>query len=156
MRLHCAIILLLTLIGPVHGFNKFLRRLQNQFKNAIMSTPTVHTVRLQHPGTCSGDVSVLVSVSKKQTEISFIFDWDIPLGMFWRGDPATKASPPTSDNWPRNGALLQGTGPVVVNGEKYFKVSAIQQAGTKEFVSVPEGTYMLYEQDGPVLHKYDA
>jgi hypothetical protein len=76
--------------------------------------------------------------------------------MFWRGDPATKASPPTSDNWPRNGALLQGTGPVVVNGEKYFKVSAIQQAGTKEFVSVPEGTYMLYEQDGPVLHKYDA
>ena len=77
-------------------------------------------------------------------------------GMFWRGDPATKASPPSNDNWPRNGALLQGTGPIVVNGESYFKVSAIQQAGKKGFIPVPEGTYMLYNQGGKVLHEISA
>ena len=75
------------------------------------------------------------------------------LGMYWRGDPVTKASPPSNDNWPRNGALLQGTGPILVDGEEYFKVSAIKQAGTNEFISVPEGTYMLYEQGGKLLHK---
>jgi hypothetical protein len=74
-------------------------------------------------------------------------------GMFWRGDPATKAPPPSSDNWPRNGALLEGEGPVVVEGEEYFKVSAIQQAGTKEFTPVAEGTFMLYNQGGKVLHE---
>jgi len=73
--------------------------------------------------------------------------------MYWRGDPVTKAPPPSNDNWPRNGALLQGTGPILVNGEEYFKVSAIQQAGATEFVSVPEGTYMLYDQGGKLLHK---
>lgn len=71
--------------------------------------------------------------------------------MFWRGDPNTKQQPPSNDNWPRNGALLKGTGPHVVNGEKYFKVSEIQQANTNEFTKVPEGTWMLYEQHGPLL-----
>jgi hypothetical protein len=61
--------------------------------------------------------------------------------------------PPTNDNWPRNGALLKGTGPVVVNGQWYFKVAAIQQAGKKGFVAVPEGTFMLYNQGGKVLHE---
>ena len=73
--------------------------------------------------------------------------------MFWRGDPATGAPPPTNDNWPKNGALLQGTGPIKVGAELYFKVSAIQQAGTTGFKPVPEGTYMLYNQGGPVLHE---
>ena len=73
--------------------------------------------------------------------------------MFWRGDPQTNAAPPSSENWPRNGALLQGTGPIVVGGEEYFKVTAIQQAGKKGFIAVPEGTYMLYNQDGRVLHE---
>jgi hypothetical protein len=59
MRLHCTIILLLALLGSVHGFNKFLRRHQNQLKNTIMSTSAIHTVRLQHPGTCSGMCSFL-------------------------------------------------------------------------------------------------
>ena len=72
--------------------------------------------------------------------------------MFWRGDPNTKAQPPSNDNWPRNGALLEGTGPYVVDGEAYFKVSAIQQAGKTGFLPVPEGTYMLYNQEGKVLH----
>lgn len=72
--------------------------------------------------------------------------------MFWRGDPNTKAQPPSNDNWPRNGALLEGTGPYVVGGEAYFKVTAIQQAGKKGFLPVPEGTYMLYNQEGKVLH----
>lgn len=73
--------------------------------------------------------------------------------MFWRGDPETKAAAPSNDNWPRNGALLQGSGPYVVDGEAYFKVTSIQQAGESEFVPVPEGTYMLYEQHGKVLHE---
>ncbi len=71
--------------------------------------------------------------------------------MFWRGDPNTKQQPPSNDNWPRNGALLKGTGPHVVGGEKWFKVSEIQQAGTNGFTKVPEGTWMLYEQHGPLL-----
>lgn len=75
--------------------------------------------------------------------------------MFWRGDPKTGAQPPSNDNWPRNGALLQGEGPIVgADGQRYFKVSAIQQAGAKGFVPVPEGTYMLYDQGGPVLHPH--
>ena len=82
-------------------------------------------LKLQHPGTCTG--------------------------MYWRGDPVTKASPPTNDNWPKNGALLKGAGPIVVGGEKYFKVFEIQQAGTAEFKKVPEGTYMLYEQGGKLF-----
>jgi hypothetical protein len=75
--------------------------------------------------------------------------------MFWRGDPFTGASAPTNDNWPRNGALLRGTGPYSARGEQYFKVSAIQQAGTKEFKSVPDGTWMLYNQGGLLLHKVE-
>jgi hypothetical protein len=72
--------------------------------------------------------------------------------MFWRGDPATRAGPPSNDNWPRNGAQLRGTGPHTVNGEQFFKVQEIQQAKTSGFVPVPEGTWMLYNQGGPVLH----
>lgn len=75
--------------------------------------------------------------------------------MFWRGDPYTNARPPDSNNWPRNGALLRGTGPYVVNGIEYFKVSAIQQAGKVGFKAVPEGTWMLYEQEGRLLTEID-
>lgn len=71
--------------------------------------------------------------------------------MFWRGDPFTNKSPPTNDNWPRNGALLKGTGPYHAQGERWFKVTEIQQAGTTGFKPVPEGTWMLYDQHGPVL-----
>lgn len=74
------------------------------------------------------------------------------IGMFWRGDPFTGSAPPSSSNWPRNGALLRGYGPLVAGSETYFKVSAIKQAGSKQFVSVPDGTYMLYYQGGKVLH----
>lgn len=74
------------------------------------------------------------------------------LGMFWRGDPYTNGHAPTNDNWPRNGALLEGTGPHVVKNVRYFKVSAIQQAGSQGFKAVPDGTYMLYDQGGRVLH----
>eukprot|EP01038_Epipyxis_sp_PR26KG_P010775 gene10775-14468_t len=98
-------------------------------KNAVESNDSnedVKVVVLRHPGTCSG--------------------------MFWRGDPTTKKSPPTNDNWPRNGALLKGSGPHVVAGENYFKVFEIQQAGTKSFVPVPDGTWMLYNQGGLLLH----
>eukprot|EP01031_Cornospumella_fuschlensis_P032948 gene32948-39847_t len=85
-------------------------------------------VRLQHPGTCTG--------------------------MYWRGDPFTNKPPPSNDNWPRNGALLRGTGPYEDSkGEKYFKVSAVQPAGATGFVPVPEGTWMLYNQGGLLLHK---
>mmetsp|Transcript_26712 Transcript_26712/g.44654 ORF Transcript_26712/g.44654 Transcript_26712/m.44654 type:complete len:127 (+) Transcript_26712:155-535(+) len=82
-------------------------------------------VRLQHPGSCSG--------------------------MFWRGDPETGARPPSNDNWPKNGAILQGTGPHWVKGVAYFKVSALQQAGKKGFKKIPEGTWMLYDQGGKLL-----
>ncbi len=74
-------------------------------------------------------------------------------GMFWRGDPYSGKSAPSNDNWPRNGALLRGTGPYDVRGEKYFKVNAVQQAGTSGFTNVPEGTWMLYDQGGLLLHK---
>lgn len=73
--------------------------------------------------------------------------------MYWRGDPFTGKGAPSNDNWPRNGALLRGTGPYEVRGEKYFKVSSFQQAGSTEFVSVPEGTWMLYSQGGDLLHR---
>lgn len=76
-------------------------------------------------------------------------------GMFWRGDPFTGSGPPTNDNWPRNGALLRGTGPYNARGEQYFKVNAIQQAGSSTFVDVPDGTWMLYNQGGLLLHKVD-
>ncbi len=76
--------------------------------------------------------------------------------MFWRGNPETKASPPTSDNWPKNGALLRGTGPHNIGGEDYFKVLEIQQAGTSGFKTVPDGTWMLYNQGGPVLHAHES
>jgi hypothetical protein len=72
--------------------------------------------------------------------------------MFWRGDPFTGASAPSNDNWPRNGALLKGYGPFDAKGEKYFKVVAVQQAGTSGFVDVPAGTWMLYNQGGLLLH----
>lgn len=74
--------------------------------------------------------------------------------MFWRGDPFTNLSPPTNDNWPRNGALLRGFGPYQVKGENYFKVTAIQQANTQGFKPVPEGTWMLYNQGGLLLHPF--
>jgi hypothetical protein len=35
--------------------------------------------------------------------------------------------------------LLKGVGPIEVNGERYFKVFEIQQAGSQGFVKVPEG-----------------
>ena len=76
--------------------------------------------------------------------------------MFWRGDPRTNAPPPDGRNWPRNGALLRGSGPYVVNGIDYFKVQAIQQAGKKKFVDVAEGTWMLYEQEGLLLYDVDV
>ena len=41
--------------------------------------------------------------------------------VYWRGDPNTKKAAPTSDNWPRNGALLKGTGPHNINGEDWMK-----------------------------------
>lgn len=83
-------------------------------------------MKLQHPGTCTG--------------------------MYWRGDPFTGNAAPSNDNWPRNGALLKGTGPHNAKGEDYFKVTAIQQAGTTGFKTVPEGTWMLYNQGGLLLH----
>jgi hypothetical protein len=70
MRLHRTIILLLALLGSVHGFNKFLRRHQNQLKNTIMSTSAIHTVRLQHPGTCSGMCSFLSLFLEQKTEVA--------------------------------------------------------------------------------------
>jgi hypothetical protein len=80
---------------------------------------------LQHPGSCTG--------------------------MFWRGNPETGSAPPSNDNWPRNGSLLKGV-PITVKGEEYLKVSSFQQAGSSEFVSVEEGTYMLFYQGGLLLH----
>ena len=82
--------------------------------------------------------------------ITFFYTY---VGMFWRGNPETKAQAPSNDNWPRNGALLQGFGPYMVDGEAYFKVTAIQQAGKSGFITVPDGTYMLYNQNGKVLHE---
>ena len=84
------------------------------------------TLKLQHPGTCTG--------------------------MFWRGDPFSNASAPTNDNWPRNGALLRGFGPFPTPKGNFFKVTSFQQAGTSGFQPVPEGTWMPYEQGGLLLH----
>ena len=71
--------------------------------------------------------------------------------MFWRGDPVTNARPPSNDNWPKNGALLQGTGPHMIGGEEYFKVATIKQPGETYFSPVPDGTWMLYNQGGRLL-----
>ena len=102
---------------------------------------------------------------KSSALLSAIFDMDVNseelvtfrlqhsggcTGMFWRGDPLTKSSPPSNDNWPRNGSLLRGN-LFLVAGEKHLKVKEFQQAGTTGFVEVPEGTWMLFEQQGPLL-----
>jgi hypothetical protein len=40
-----------------------------------------------------------------------------------------------------------------VKGEEWFRVVEIQQAGTTGFKSVPDGTWMMYQQNGPLLRK---
>lgn len=91
-----------------------------------MSEKDIITLRMQHPGSCTG--------------------------MFWRGNPNTGARAPTDDNWPRNGALLKGTRHEV-NGEPWFEVFEIKNAGRVEFEPVPKGTWMLFDQGGTLLHK---
>ena len=71
--------------------------------------------------------------------------------MYWRGDPSSSSRPPSNDNWPRNGAILKGTGPHHIKGENWMCVKEIQQAGTTGFKPVPDGTWMMYEQNGPLL-----
>ena len=71
--------------------------------------------------------------------------------MYWRGDPHTGKSAPTNDNWPRNGSVLKGEGPYLVRGENWLKVAEIKQAGSDSFKKVPEGTWMMYTQNGPLL-----
>ena len=151
--------LLSNFITDVSSFNlrptksQHKPQLQQTIDSGTMSAAAKKVMKLQHPASCSGkyimsDITNLYYIGMR----SFYCVCQKLLGMFWRGDPTTKSQPPSSDNWPRNGALLEGTGPIVVDGESYFKVSAIQQAGKKGFISVPEGTYMLYNQGGPVLH----
>ena len=72
--------------------------------------------------------------------------------MFWRGDPNTGSAAPSNPAWPRNGAILKGLGPYEIKGEQWMKVIEYQQAGTTGFVPVPEGTYMVYDQGGLLLH----
>jgi hypothetical protein len=72
-------------------------------------------------------------------------------GVYWRGDPRTGAPAPSNANWPRNGAVLKGTGPYFVKGGNWMKVTQVQQAGASGFVAVPDGTFMMYEQGGPLL-----
>jgi hypothetical protein len=40
---------------------------------------------------------------------------------------------------------------LLLKGEDWFKVVEIQQAGTTGFKAVPEGTWMMYNQNGPLL-----
>lgn len=63
----------------------------------------------------------------------------IYIGVYWRGSPETGKSAPSNDNWPRNGALLKGTGPHFIKGENWMKVTEIQQAKESQFKKVPEG-----------------
>lgn len=72
--------------------------------------------------------------------------------MFWRGDPTTGAQAPTNANWPKNGALLKGT-QQEINGEQWLEVFEIKNAGRSAFESVPEGTWMQYDQGGLLLHR---
>ena len=71
--------------------------------------------------------------------------------MFWRGDPRTRGRPASQDNWPRNGAYLRGT-EFEHAGAKWLQVAEIKQAGTAEWKSAPEGAFMMFESDGPLLH----
>jgi len=90
-----------------------------------MDSDKILTFRMQHPGTCTG--------------------------MFWRGDPIKKLSPPSNDNWPRNGAVLKGTVHRVGDMD-WLKVTECQNSGESSFSKVPEGTWMQFDQGGPVLH----
>lgn len=140
---------------------------QSAQRNSFMSTEAIHTlssgeshtseslkiVRLQHPGSCSGAVArshdqYLLDKTFTLTLLIYLAF----LGMFWRGDPTTGKSAPSNSNWPRNGSLLKGTGPHLVGGTAYFKVVEFQQSGSNGFEPVPEGTWMLYDQGGKLLH----
>jgi len=73
--------------------------------------------------------------------------------MFWRGDPTTGKGPPNaSANWPRNGAHLKGV-VIEAKGEKHLKVSGCKQKGESEFKPVPEGSWMIFSQGGPILYR---
>ena len=75
---------------------------------------------------------------------------------YLRGDPFTGKRAPTTENWPRNGAVLRGWGPYSAKGENWMRVKDVKQKGEADFKTVPEGTWMMYEQSGPLLRDCDG
>ena len=71
-------------------------------------------------------------------------------GMFWRSDPTgqTKCTN-TSENWPRDNALLRGS-PITLankNDEQWLLVSAVQQSNTTAWIQAPVGAALPFEYD---------
>ena len=71
-------------------------------------------------------------------------------GMFWRSDPTgqTKCQN-TSENWPRDNALLRGS-PVILtnkNNAQWLLVSAVQQSNTTTWIQAPVGAALPFEYD---------
>ena len=71
-------------------------------------------------------------------------------GMFWRSDPTgqTKCTT-TSENWPRDNALLRGS-PITLenkNNEQWLLVSAVQQSNSTTWKQAPVGAALPFEYD---------
>jgi hypothetical protein len=69
-------------------------------------------------------------------------------GMFWRSDPTghTKCTQ-TSENWPRDDALLRGSPITNKNNEQWLLVSAVKQAKTTQWIPAPVGAALPFEYD---------
>jgi len=67
-------------------------------------------------------------------------------GMFWRPDPTGTTPLEGNQNYPRDGAQLQGQ-VVQVNGKKWLLTVQVLQKDAKEWVPAPKGAAMPFEYD---------
>jgi hypothetical protein len=71
-------------------------------------------------------------------------------GMFWRSDPKgqTKCTN-TSENWPRDNALVRGIAITLPNAkhEKWLLASAVQQQNSTVWLKAPHGAALPFEYD---------
>ena len=75
--------------------------------------------------------------------------------MFWRDDPrkdVTRVPQVGGNDWPRNGAILNGQVHQLPN-MKHLQVDSWKQAKSKEWIINCQGLWMPFEQGGLLLHK---
>ena len=75
--------------------------------------------------------------------------------MFWRGSPINGKQASGLPAWPRNGAILKGKVHEIkmsVEGcNEWLEVSSYKQAGSSEWVTLPENTWLQFQQGGKIL-----